>query len=252
MSLPPLPPPPPFPSHRIAASSGDDERRAPLAQKHAVYSDTHTRAAYTPGYSRFVAWMKIILPLIAVMLLAMVAAWPYLQKKDNLFRLGFSALTMSDTETSGMVNVRYVGADSKGQPFSVTADLARSSDKSAATIDLELPKADITLKDGSWVALTADTGRYLRAEGVLDLKGKVNVFHDSGYELKTDAAELNLKQGTVISHTTVHGQGPIGEIRSQGMTLFDKGETIVFTGKTYLTLYPGPRKSASVSGGTQQ
>ncbi len=197
------------------------------------------RRRYTHGYSRFVQMMKYLLPAVAMVLVALVAVWPHLTTKDNSFRIGFSALKARETGDPSMVNARYVGSDKNDQLFSITADLVRNAMMDAATVELVMPKADITLEDGSWLVMTAETGVFRRAAKTLELAGTVNLFHDSGYEFRTEKVTIDLDNGSALGTEPVEGQGPFGDLSGEGFVLRDKGKTIIFTGKARLFIYPG-------------
>lgn len=197
------------------------------------------------GYSRFVAIAKLVLPLVAVALLALVWAWPNLRGGDLRFRLGFSDFVTRETAGPSMINPRYVGTDKSQQPYSITSNVARNSPADRMKIDLEVPKGDIVLNDGTWLMLSADTGVYARTAKTLDLTGGVTLFHDSGYEIRTDSAYVDLDQGTAAGDQPVHGQGPFGDLRAEGFILLDKGKVIHFTGKSKLTIWPGFRMNPS-------
>lgn len=197
------------------------------------------RRPYGPGYSRFVSMMKFFLPSVALILIALVVVWPHLQTKDNTFRIGFAALKARETEDPAMVNARYLGTDRNNRLFSVTADLAKNLLDDSQAVELEMPKADITLEDGSWLVLTAETGVFERQQKTLQLVGAVNLFHDSGYEFRTTKALIDLTEGAATGNEPVQGHGPFGELRADGFRLADKGRTIIFTGKAKLVLYQG-------------
>ena len=191
------------------------------------------------GYSRFVSLMKVLLPAVAAALIVLVGAWPHLQTKDDRFRIGFSALKIRDAEDPAMINARYMGTDKNALPFSITADLAKNLVKGTAMVELEMPKADMTLDDGTWLVLTAETGVYSRETRTLELAGAVNLFHDSGYEIRTAKARIDFVQGAATGTDPVRGHGPFGELVSEGFDLKNKGEIILFTGKSKLVLFPG-------------
>ncbi|MCC7016412.1 MAG: LPS export ABC transporter periplasmic protein LptC [Rhodospirillales bacterium] len=197
------------------------------------------------GYSRFVAIAKLVLPLVAAALLALVWAWPSLRGTELRFRIGFSDLVTRETAGPSMINPRYVGTDKNQQPFAITSDVARHSSVDRMKIDLDVPKGDIALNDGTWLLLTAETGVYARTAKTLDLFGGVTLFHDSGYEIRTDSAYVDLEKGTAQGDQPVHGQGPFGDLRSEGFVLLDKGKIIHFTGKSKLVMYPGFRLNPS-------
>jgi lipopolysaccharide export system protein LptC len=189
-------------------------------------------------YSRFVTMMKVLLPVIALLLMVLVIAWPYLKFKDTRFSIGFSALKAGNVEDPAMINPRFQGADKDHQTFSITADIAKNLLKVDKSVELEMPKADISLEDGSWLVLTAKNGIYVRQNETLTLNDQVNLFHDSGYEFRTESAVIDLDKGTASGSVTVAGQGPFGNLEAEGFHLIDKGNTIYFIGKSKLTIYP--------------
>lgn len=213
---------------------------APLAANLVGGHDDDAQKApqrYVGGsYSRFVVWMKVLLPFLALGLIALVVAWPRL-KADNAFRIGFATVTLTSETEPGMDNARYVGTDKNSKPYSVTADLARMVAGNDGLVDLELPKADLTLENGTWLVMTANTGRYTRDTSSLNLVGGVNVFHDTGYEISTDQLTVDLKAGAAEGHAPVNGHGPFGELKGQGIRLIDKGKVIYLTGPAQLVLF---------------
>lgn len=232
----------------LSVSSSVAQRAEGRSRVHFAPEETRRLA---PGYSRFVGMMKVLLPVGAVILVALVIAWPYLQPTDGRFRIGFSSLVATQAERPNIVNPRLLGTDEKDQPFSITADLAKDFylrqdfwGKTSTPVELEMPKADITLKDGSWLVLTANTGLLTPKTKMLELSGAVNLFHDSGYELRTAHAMIDLEKGSAVSDRPVDGQGPFGNINAEGLRLTDKGKDIVFTGKARLVLYPDAGKAA--------
>jgi len=193
---------------------------------------------------RHVAFLKVVLPLIALLLLGLVLAWPRLNPDPREFRLGAGgeAGVSVEAETSRMLKPRYVGTDESNQPFTVTAETATHAG-SADRILLAEPKADVTLKDGSWVAVSAKEGLYDRNGQTLGLRGDVAVFHDAGYEFHTQSADIDLGGGGATGREPVEGQGPFGHLVAEGFQILDKGARIVFTGKARVELRPEPRKA---------
>ena len=191
-----------------------------------------------PFYSKIVRFLKFILPITALILVIAVVVWPYIHEETIQLTIGFATETIDGTDQPTMVNPRYTGTDSEQQPFAVTADLARNLVLDTTRVELEMPKADITLSDGTWLVVTADTGIYGRNEELLDLSGSVNMFHDQGYEIITDAVRIDLAARMAESITPVIGQGPIGELRSEGLRMNNVDQIIYFTGGSSLRLYP--------------
>jgi lipopolysaccharide export system protein LptC len=192
------------------------------------------------AYTRFVALMKFLLPAVAVGLLLLVAVWPRLQEGIDRLRLGFNRLDLGEAGDLRMVNAHYSGIDKLRRPYVVTADVARQTPNHNDLVALEGPKADMTLTNGAWLAVTSDTGVYLTPGQQLDMFGAVKLFHDRGYQLITDSAHVDMPQGTAEGHDPVQGQGVFGDVTSEGFRLADHGDNITFTGKARLHLVPRP------------
>jgi len=187
--------------------------------------------------------MKFLLPIAALILIGLVVMWPHLGTDDLRFKIGFAAIKAGGIKEPSMVNPRFVGTDSENKPYSITADLARSLGSVTSSIELEMPKADITLDDGTWLVLMAQSGTFTHAKHSLELEGAVNLFHDSGYEFRTEKATINMTEGVASGNLPIEGQGAFGLLNAEGFKLVDKGKTIYFTGKSKLVIHPGAGKT---------
>jgi lipopolysaccharide export system protein LptC len=198
------------------------------------------RASAHPSrrYTRFVALMKLVLPLVALTLLVLVGVWPQIQGTLDRLAAAFPKLDLNEARDLRMVNARFSGIDKQNRPYTVTAEVARQMPSRDDLIALEGPKADITLQSGSWLAVTSDTGVYQQQSQILDLFGQVHLFHDRGIEFTTDSARVFMAQGTAEGNERVEGQGSFGALEAEGFRLLDRGERIVFMGKSRLTLVP--------------
>ncbi|MEG3616839.1 LPS export ABC transporter periplasmic protein LptC [Magnetovibrio sp. PR-2] len=232
-----------------ATAYGAGGKAAPLASNLVGGDDDAYRAAQehrrrmggSGGYSRFVRLMKLLLPFLALGLVALIVVWPQLKGEDT-FRIGFSSVRLSGTTEPGVDNARFMGTDDNRQPYSITADLARIDTSLDGLVRMEMPKADLTLDDGTWLVLTADNGRFFENRQRLELEGTVNLFHDTGYEISTQELNVDLRKSTALSETPVAGHGPFGELTSRGLQLLEKGNVIHFTGPAQLVLYPSQAK----------
>ena len=190
------------------------------------------------GYTRFVGFMKLFLPLIAGGLIALVVIWPQFQPGTEAFRLGLYGLETQDSGDQRLVNGRFSGTDPRNRSYSLSANSVLQVEKDSSLVDLVSPKADIMLDNGSWLALTAKTGQFHKESQILELSGSVNLFHDAGYEFRTQNAHFSLAKGTAGGNSPIEGQGPFGLLHASGFRLLDNGDRIIFTGKARLVIYP--------------
>ena len=200
------------------------------------------RPRYSPLYGRFVGIAKFLLPTIATALIVIIIVWPELSEQQGRFTLKASQIDRSEAENLRMVNARFTGVDAGRRPFTVTADAADQADAKSPDIALVAPKADILLGNGAWVALTATNGNFNREQQLLELTGNVNLFHDSGYEFRTESAVFDLTAGDATGTEPVEGQGPFGHLEAEGFRIYNRGERVEFTGKSKLTINPQATK----------
>jgi lipopolysaccharide export system protein LptC len=216
---------PPNDSISVEPSSEPAERLSHMSS----YS---RQASYAPAYSRLVRQLRIILPAVAVLTVAVVILWPKI-------RAEFSPPTemSSDERQAKMVNGRYVGSDSHGRPYTVTYESAQQP-PGGGPIEMVNPTAELTLQNGHWVAIKAAQGRYDQAAGLIDLSGSVELFHDDGYRFMTEKAHVEFNKNLVWGERAVTGRGPRGEIVGRGFRVINNGDAIVITGPAKLLLRP--------------
>jgi lipopolysaccharide export system protein LptC len=193
------------------------------------------------GHSRFVNRTKWTLPAVAAALLVLVAVWPQLEAVFERVRFGLPRIDLSEARRLRMVQPRYAGIDRENRPFVLTADAATQIPRSTDLISLDGPKADLTTNSGNWVQLSGDAGTYESQPQLLDLYGNVLLYQDRGNEFHTDSAHIDMLNGTAEGHDAVDGQGPFGHITSEGFTMRDRGDVIIFSGKAKLMLLPRPK-----------
>lgn len=188
---------------------------------------------YNDGHSLFVGWMKFVLPGAATILLGMIFVWPYLANTARDLRNSVTtSIKPDDVRNLQMIAPKYVGVDDKNQPYQLTAKLASQENPNADRIDLDSPKGTVSLNGGARISLAARHGAYSQKKRRIVLSGDVNIFHDDGYTFRTDRAEIDLETGSAHGEKPVTASGPKGTLAAQGFKILDKGDRVIFTGKT--------------------
>jgi lipopolysaccharide export system protein LptC len=190
-----------------------------------------------PGGTRMWRTAKLVLPTVATLAILLLIFWSQSNLQESRFRIDVTELAPEDIENMKMVNLRFDGMDKQNRPFSITADTASQNKDIEGVIDLIEPRADITMEDGAWVAMTAGAGQYDRDGDGLELGGGVNVFHDKGFEMSTEQVDVDLANGTTSSSTATTGQGPAGFLNAAGFRLENDGDRVFLTGPAQLNLY---------------
>jgi lipopolysaccharide export system protein LptC len=194
--------------------------------------------------------LKVALPLVVFLTLGYVGYW-WLESRGTIVDPTLIQRVPSDETGKAEVtvqDVKYDGKDGKGRPFSITANSASHVDGDDRHISLKKPLADITMSGGAYVALTANDGMLDRDADIITLVGDVTLFHDNGLSFQTDSATINLKEKTAEGSDVVEGQNGDGELVSQGFRVRDDGDTIEFTGKAYMKIYPKQKNQEGQGG----
>ncbi len=187
-------------------------------------------------HSRRVALLKLLLPAIGLSLLLLVAVWPRLAPLLERMRIAFPAIDMRDARELRMLNPRYAGTDRQNRPFVVTASVGRQVPDRNDLMSLENPRADIKTGGGASVVVTAATGIYQSQAQLLDLFGDVTLTHENGTRLTTDTARIDVVHNSAQGDDPIEGHGPSGDVKARGFRIYDKGDDVIFTGQSDLTL----------------
>lgn len=193
------------------------------------------------GYTRIVFAAKYLLASIAgILALVLIIFSLYNPVQDN-FKVTFSNISGLTSEQPKMINPRFQGVDNDNQTYNISADSATKL--SDFSVSLENINADINLKDGEWIALLATKGVYNHIENKIEMTELVNIFTSEGYELTSQAINMNLKERSAESSHKVKGQGPGGTIIADRFSISDNGNLAVFEGNVKMILFVDKIKS---------
>ncbi|MDT8871038.1 LPS export ABC transporter periplasmic protein LptC [Komagataeibacter rhaeticus] len=110
---------------------------------------------------------KWMLPLLALVLLGSIAAWPAVQRAVIMHTGTMAQMSHVRVKSGSMLNPTYRGLDEHGRPYMITADEARQI--SSERIDLTNAAADTLMDNGNWLYVTASEGVYIQHAQMLDL-----------------------------------------------------------------------------------
>jgi len=190
-------------------------------------------------YSRFVRAMKIVLPAAATVLVVAVLAWPGADDAAPKLKLSLMDLERSEAGELGMSKGRFIGTDTRNQPYVITAEAARPEGANQMNVTLLALQADLSMQDGTWLSVTAPSGRFDRDAEQLRLAGPVDIFSSNGFELHTPEALVDMRAGTASGDATVEATGPMGQLTAQSFRFERAGQRFIFTGKVRLVVRPG-------------
>jgi lipopolysaccharide export system protein LptC len=186
-------------------------------------------------YSRFVTLMKRLLSLGAFLTIATVLAFFFVQRMPRQLQMSYEQLGRIENDLT-MVKPRLAGADTKGNPFVITADSAVQDAHNPKKASLKNLEADLTVGQQNWINARAHTGMVDMNTGALELRGGIDVFTATGYELHTSSASANLKQSVIHGHEAVTGQGPQGTLRADEFHADRATNLLTLSGHVQMTL----------------
>lgn len=253
----------------MAAPAGAPVKKHPPAKRSAARShvdwavQARTTVHDAQRYTRFVGVMKKALLATAAALLLAVLAYALQPRDPKQFAMTFERMGHVANDLT-MVKPRLMGSDSDGSPFVVTAEKAVQDPHNVHHAHLSRVEADLTAKDGAWYNMNAPTGFLDSDTQKLWLNGKLALFSDSGYELHTDSAFVDLapscdpKTGRPVSVKTVRsgkpaprcakttirgnrevtGQGPLGTLRADTFHIEKAAKHVFLDGHVRMVLYP--------------
>lgn len=203
-----------------------------------LVGDPSKRSKYNPKYSKFIKTMRLVLPLAALSLLAIVFSWGTFTKDDILPQID-PAQAPQTIGKNELLNPRFESMDDKNQPYTITAKRAIQGETNEDLVILEDPLADILMQNGNWIAIKAEQGAYRQDNERLLLKGDVNIFHDQGYQLTTQELNVDMAANLAWSEIDVYAQGPAGNLEAKGLQGNTSTGLLIFNGPARLVLYDG-------------
>lgn len=181
-------------------------------------------ALHGNAYSRFVAWMKIVLPLAALALLSTLFLLSRTTQTDP--DLPFSDVDLEDRIKEQRITApQYAGTTANGASINVSARSARPDPDAPGRASAEAVEALFRLADGGKVEMRADEAILDEGADEAELRGGVLVQSSTGYEVRTERLVSGLTEMRAESAGEVTGTGPAGRFTAGRMVMTSDAET---------------------------
>ena len=119
----------------------------------------------------------------------------------------------------------------------ITADQASAANDGSGRIDMQQPRATITMKNGQIIKLQSKYGVFDQQDDVVDLAKDVVVTHTAKHlKLVSDALYADLKLGEIRSLVPVTVTDDARRIDAETMTVFEDGDRILFGGNARMVM----------------
>ncbi len=193
-------------------------------------------------YSRAVAWLKILLPLLALAILStlFLVARTVTPAQD----LPFADVDIEELASEqGIGKPNYAGVTGDGAAIALTAESAMPDPDNPERLTGTGIRAGIERPGGTRIDVTAATMLLDHSARVAGLGGGVEIETTDGYKLRTKSIEFALETTHVSSnhHTTL--TGPLGRVSAESFVLTDENRglrpyVLVFKGSVKLIYDP--------------
>lgn len=188
-------------------------------------------------YSRFVTFMKGLLPLAAVVLMASVVAYSVIPRHPDKLSVTMKSSANVKNDLT-MTKATFTGTDEKGNHFTVTAAEVVQDPKNQHRAELNQVQADMEFDNANWMTATAAHGLIDVDAGTLKLSGGLSVFTDTGYELHTPTADVDIRKDIMQGQEKVVGRGPLGRISADRFHFDRIKKKVEMHGHVRMTMYP--------------
>ena len=84
--------------------------------------------------------------------------------------------------------------------------------------------------------MSGNFGKFNKANQLLEISGDVTFSDKQSFTFNTSEAEMDFKKKVLLGHKKVTGGKKNSRITSEGFKILNKGNKIIFTGKSKLLL----------------
>lgn len=192
------------------------------------------------SYTRLVGWLKLLLPLAALVMLSTLFLLPRKSPPVNTLPVVEGEAPPGAREQ--IVAPVYIGTTAKGEQLRFTADSVEPKSDGLQQVLAHGLDARLDLAGGSRISLRAATGDIDDADKTADLQGAVRIESSTGYVIDTDRMVTAMDRIAAQTLAPVSGTGPAGNFTAGKLTIASDDATgdvqLLFTGGIKLIYDP--------------
>ncbi len=187
------------------------------------------------NYSIFIKGIKYFFLLISIIIITLVFYNNNSFKKEKMttknifYQEGFKSVTQV------LRKPKFMGIDKKKQPFKVMAEKAIRYKSTPDIFNLEMPTGEINSGKEKFF-LRGDSGEFNKEIQQLKVEGNVKLNDSNNMTFNTSKMYFDFKKEIVSGDEKIEGEKNNSLIVSEGFKIFNKGQKIIFTGKSKLTV----------------
>lgn len=200
------------------------------------------RGARSAGYSRLVALLKLVLPLIALVLLSMV--FLLASPVDPQRAISTADIDVEERARDPRISgARFAGVTEDGAALRITTETARSDPRAALRFHVTGFELHLDGPAGEQVKASAGGGTVDRGTGLFAMGDGVELRATPGYALSAESIEGALDSTRITVPGRLSGRAPAGRIEAGHLRIIHDstgsgGYMLVFGGGVRLTYHP--------------
>ena len=164
------------------------------------------------------AWLKVILPLIALCLLSTL--FLFSRARTPTTSIPFIDLELQTRMREQQITAPYfVGTTENGLSMTLMAEAARPDTDNLSRLISDNIIAEIRAKDETLIIMFAKRGVFDARADLAQLNDGVSITSSTGYHLETKTLQSSLDRLHIESASDVRGEGPIGSFKAGKMIL---------------------------------
>lgn len=189
------------------------------------------------AHSRLIAWLKIVLPLLALAILSTL--FLVARTIDPEDAIPYAEVDVEERlREPRMTEPAYAGVTKDGAALTLAANEARPDAADDRSGTAKALSGMLETPDGARTDLTAGAARINSTAGLIFLTDGVEITQSNGWKVTTDAMTASMDRTEVSAVTPVAAFGPAGELTAQAMHL---SEDATMPGR-YLLVFKGDVK----------
>ena len=185
------------------------------------------------NYSFYINVLKRILFIISFLLIVLMFLNKTVQK--------YTEITSKDDFNTDqgeqiVIEPKFIGLDKNKKPFTIRAEKAKKTRANENLYKLEMPSGEIKDSSGDMIFLKSSEGEFDQKNQKIFLYRNVELSREDGLLFETEEAMIDLKTNNIFGKTEVSGRDKKGKIFSNGFSITEEGNKILFKGKTNLLI----------------
>lgn len=192
-------------------------------------------------YSRFVAWMKIILPIAALATLSTL--FLISERFDPAETLPIAEIDLQQrAQEQGANNATFAGVTDSGDEVLIRTEQARPVPGDERVVTADVVRGHMLLKEGTEITMRAREGQLNQSRYRAKLSGDVSFDTSTGYKMRSAYMTATFDTLYAESPGEVTGTAPGGDLTAGRMVLEMRGDDpepyLLFTDGVKLVYQP--------------